>query len=115
MLQKTARVQDPLGIEDRFDGPHHFQTGFAQLQGQVPGLVDADAVLTAKGAPNGQSKVYYFIHALVDPGHLLGISLVAEHQGMQVSISRMGEHRYLNAIALADFDYFLDGSREEAH
>jgi hypothetical protein len=115
MLQKTARVQYPLGIECRFNGSHHFQTGLAQLLRQVLGLVDADAVLTSQGPSDGQSELDDFIHAFIDPGHLLRIALIAEHKGVQVSISRMGEDRYLNPIAPANLDYFLYGSRKEAH
>ena len=64
---------------------------------------------------HGHGVVHEIIHGPLHPGHFLLVPLIAEEEGVKVSVPGMGQDGNLDAVPLAHLQHLFNGRSQKAH
>ena len=85
-----TRVQDIIGIEGVFDGPHHVQ-GRSQLFFNVRRPGKTRPVFSGDGTPHFKGQIGQFVGGGPHPIPFIFAPHVGDHGGMDISVADMAE------------------------
>ena len=91
-----------IGIERSLDAFHDFDAAFTDHHGQVFTLHTTHAVFTGNGSAKFNGFLEDFVKGFFHPFHFLGVALVGQACGMEISVTGMTKSSKFQIIFFTD-------------